>query len=225
MKKHCLVLSCLVLETSVSEKDTNIQKVTEQATELMKENVTLKEKVEALEEEVEERTNRSLRSTLIFKNVKCTGKETWAETTTKAAEAINTVSRGKISFDEAHDMLERCHRGKPRKSRGNSSSPTPIYALIDDWRNAEMIKEAFMTKPKDVHIYCDQKYGKRTTWRRNQALQVRKELKRTGEIVSGYVKYPAILMVCKQQRHGQKKEYEEYDNFSSMPVVFDEQTN
>ena len=175
-------------------------------------------KVGELEEEIEERTNRSLRSTLVFKNVPQKGKETWAATTNLAAQAIKTASSRRISFDAAHSMLERCHRGKPpRKARGNSS-PTPIYALIDDWRNAEWIREEFRKKPKDFEVYCDQKYGTRTTWRRNKALLKRKELKRNGDISNGYVQYPAVLMVRKKVGD----DYYEYEDFSKWPVVFDE---
>ena len=45
------------------------------------------------------------------------------------------------------------------------------------------------------NIFIDQHYGPDTTWRRNQALACRKELKAAGSIVSGYVQYPANLMV------------------------------
>ena len=206
------------LESNMKERTQELQEaVDEKTSSLVTANEQLIEKVKELEEEIEERTNRSLRSTLVFKNIPQSGKETWAATTNKTAEAIKVASRGTISFDAAHSMLERCHRGKPSK-KGKKSSPTPIYALIDDWRNAEWIKDEFRKKPKDCHYYVDQKYGKRTTWRRNQALLKRKELKGKGEIVNGYVDYPAILMVRKKAGD----EYKEYSNFSNMTVVFDE---
>ena len=206
-----------VVESSVKQAEEMEHKTLS----LTKENEALRLKVDCLEEEIEERTNRSLRKTLIFKNIPQNGKETWDEPTEKVAEAIHKASKGDISFDEAHDMLERCHRGKPRRAGGNAPKyPPPVYAAIDDWRNSERIKDCFFNRPANFDVFVDQKYGKRTTWRRNQALKKRKDLKAKGDIVSGYVKYPAVLMVKK--RHGLK--YEEFDNFSKMPVVFEERS-
>lgn len=203
------------IESGLREKNETLKEVAEKTTSLENENKELKEKVDALEEEIEERTNRSLRSHIVLKNVPKSGKETWSTTTNIAAKVIQTASCGAISFAQAHNMLERCHRGKPRE---NSSSPPPIYALIDDWRNAEWIRNEFRKKPKEYNVWCDQKYGTRTTWRRNQALQKRKELKRKGDIVGGYVKYPALLMVRKEVGG----DFVEDEDFSTMPVVFDE---
>ena len=51
-------------------------------------------------------------------------------------------------------------------------------------------------------------YGKITTARRNLALKLRKELKEKGQIVSGYIVFPAKLLVKKntndKQWHVQK---------------------
>ena len=77
-------------------------------------------KVDCLEQEIEERKNRSLQKTLVFKNIPQNGKETWDETTQKVTEAIHTALKGDISFDKAHDMLERCDRGKPHRAGGNT---------------------------------------------------------------------------------------------------------
>ena len=44
-------------------------------------------------------------------------------------------------------------------------------------------------------MYCEYKFGPLTTRRRSMALQERKGLKAEGKITSGYIAYPAKLMV------------------------------
>ena len=51
---------------------------------------------------------------------------------------------------------------------------------------------------KNKGIYVDQRFGPNTTWRRNQALIARKNLKTRGEIVGGFLRYPAKLFVKRQ---------------------------
>ena len=108
-------------------------------------------------------------------------------------------------------MIERAHRGR------GSNNGSHVYAAILDWRDTEIIREHFSTKPKNMNIFVDQMYGPRTTWRRNQALMMRKTLKSKGEIVSGYVAFPAKLFVKKAGN----TTYTLHKDFSSMPVVID----
>ena len=69
-------------------------------------------------------------------------------------------------------------------------------------------------------ISADQKYGPITTKRRQMAFQVRKELKENGSITSGYVDFPAKLMVNipGQVTGDGKKLYKCYRNFSKDAV-------
>ena len=68
---------------------------------------------------------------------------------------------------------------------------------------------------KGSNIFIDQRYGPDTTWRQNKALEARKELKMKGEIVAGFVRYPAKLMVKYDAR---EKKYTLYDDYSKLVV-------
>ena len=50
---------------------------------------------------------------------------------------------------------------------------------------------------RDFIIAVDEKYGPLTTKRRGMALQLRKQLKQEGVIMSGYIKFPAKLVFNK----------------------------
>ena len=116
---------------------------------------------------------------------------------------------------KAAESIERAHRGK--RKRNNEGGPRPIYAAIDDWRHSEAIKGFFLNRQNDSGVYCDQMYGPRTTWRRSQALKVRKSLKENRTIIKGYVAFPARLMVMKR---GDTK-YSLWKDFSKESVIFD----
>ena len=68
------------------------------------------------------------------------------------------------------------------------------------------------------HIYCEEKFGPKTTQRRNQAMIMRKQLKENGKIFNGYVAYPARLMVKTSNARGDKYILEQY--FSNDEVNF-----
>ena len=100
-----------------------------------------------LQEELEDRTNRQLRNTLIFKNVPGEKKEKWEKTRSTLAALISEVSfkadeSDSVSEEEALSMIERAHRGKPVE---NQKGPSFIYCAIDNWQNAEWIKNIFKT--------------------------------------------------------------------------------
>ena len=170
-------------------------------------------KINDLEELTEQQTNRNMRKTLIFTNVKEEDGED-NDTSEILSRTIAKVSKNNISKEEAKRFIERAHRGKPKHN--SKSSPRPIYAAIVDWRHSEKIKEYFLGKKNGSGIYCDQMYGPRTSWKRSQALKARKELKSINAIDKGYVAYPAKLMVKKT---GEQK-YALYKDFSNVPVTF-----
>lgn len=174
------------------------------------------ETILSLEEQLEDRTNRQLRKTLVISNVPEQDNENWEKTKEILAGTIERASEKlkdeeKINKEEALSMLERVHRGREKKGR---KGPRQIFAAINDWRNSEKIKAVFMKAR--INIFCEQKYGPRTNWRRGKALAQRKELKDKGEIVKGYVAFPARLMVVKTGQHDYVKHYD----FSKMPVDF-----
>ena len=202
-------------------------------TEMMKEEFTnFRTKISKMEEShakvveyCEERTNRQLRKTIVFKGIpeKPPGEngrneERWEETAELLAQHIADICED-TSISVAKDMVERCHRSKPSpRYKGDKSGPRPIIAAFLDWRDSESVKEQFRLNNinTDSVISCEQKYGPRTTVRRNMALKERRRLKLAGEISSGYVKFPAILMV----KNSNDTNYRKMKDFSNEPVHF-----
>ena len=221
------------------ENKSAIDKLSEENKKLKTENTSLKNKMhdaseqnEILDERIENRTNRQLRKTLIFKGIpeasmtnndephddQNNKAETWNDTERVLASQIANI--GDIPFEEAKRIIERCHRSNPNpKYKG--TGPRPIFAAFHDWKDSEWLKTIFrknnMNNP-GCHIYCEQKFGSKTTQRRNQAMVMRKKLKDDGKIFNGYVAYPARLMVKTSDARGAKYILEK--DFSKDEVNF-----
>ena len=133
-------------------------------------------------------------------------------------EVLKTIEdRENLEKAKNNDSIQQEEIFSRKKNKDNRNRP--IYAAILDWRDSETIKEFFQSnkKPKDIrNIFCEQKFGARTTWRRNKALEKRKELKEKNSIIAGYVQFPAKLMVKKP---GQNK-YVLAEDFSKIDVIF-----
>ena len=176
-----------------------------------------------MEERIEDRTNRQLRKTLVFRGIEedATDKETWEKTKNKVAEAVEEASDGDISQDDAYDMLERVHRAAPNPHY-KGTAPRPIFAAIYYWPDAERLVEVFRKAniAKATTYACDFKYGPLTSKRRGLAFKERKKLKDEGTIISGYVAFPARLMVKTSNREGAK--YHLHKDFSKEKVAFGE---
>ena len=177
--------------------------------------------IEELSERVEERTNRQLRQTLIFKGIpEGPNEKNWADTRTLLAKTIATSVNTHEEYAIA--MLNRVHRGRPNPRKQGKRD---IYANLYHWDQCELLLQDFrkLNINGQSSVRVEYKYGPRTTWRRNQALIRRKELKESGEIVSGYVAYPARLMV-KRPGTGKNEKYVEFEDFSKLkyaPVLSD----
>lgn len=152
-----------------------------------------------LRETVEERTNRQLRETLIFKNIPEEPNEDWEATKALLATTISE-NCATISFDDAFDGIKRCHRESAKKQERAENDERPsragkrnIFAAMFSWEMCQTIIESF--RKNDSPIYAEQMYGPRTTKRRGLALQLRKQLKQEGVIAGGFVNFPAKLFV------------------------------
>lgn len=226
-KKHCEKL------------EQEVRQLREEKTKLASDIKAANANIRAVEERVEERTNRQLRKTLVFRGIPeaaavtandsrnsstssadtaPTAAESWEASKKKIAEAIANVSD--ITAESAVEMVERAHRSAPNP-RYKGTAPRPIFAAIYKWPDAETIVDAFrkfnIANPESK-VSCDYKYGPMTTKRRSMAFLERKKLKETGEIVAGYVAYPARLMVKRSKRDGSK--YVCLKDFSREPVSF-----
>ena len=174
-----------------------------------------------LNERVEKRTNRQMRNTLIFKGIpkipseEKKGQEAWQYTRQALVSAISSHIDD-LDETRATRCIERVHRGKP-----NEHGKQAIYAKIFDWNICEKLKHDFRSiniADNSVKIYCEQMFGPLTSARRNHALSVRKQLKEEGKIYSGFVVYPAKLLV--KVTRDPKGSYIEHEDYSKMEVNF-----
>ena len=167
----------------------------------------------SIEERIEDRTNRQMRKSVIFKNIPESKAETWEETESVLAAHIQKIAG--VPLETAAGYLERAHRGAPSKDQ---TGPRHIFAAFYDWKCSESVKEAFRNENinNNGKLYAEQKYGPMTTKRRNAAMVLRKDLKAQKKIISGYVAFPAKLMV----RTEQGSKYKVFKDFSAMKVSF-----
>ena len=101
------------------------------------------------------------------------------------------------------NKIERAHRSKETEYK-----KTPAIATkFNDWQLTETIKISFI-KSKS-HIFVSQMYSPMLTKRRNEAMNVRKELKKSDPTIQAYVKFQAKLMI----RNGKGKEYSLYAEY------------
>ena len=170
------------------------------------------EEVSKLTELVEDRTNRQLRNTLVFKNVpKEENEKSWNNTRDVLTKSVAKAL--KVKPAEMYSCFERVHRGRDREN-----GPPLIFAKLFNWNDCEKMKSAFrkLNIKKQSSIHCEQKFGPRTSYRRNQALVCRRELLNEGKIEQGFVKFPAILMV----KLAGGTAFTEFRNFSTDEPVF-----
>lgn len=175
-------------------------------------------KVDDLAELCEDRTNRQLRETLVFRNVpEEKDDETYADTKDVVAQLI--ADHCGIDFDEVRGEIKRAHRETNRRNgeehyrRGKRL----IFAAFHSWDLCQTVIETFKQKcirNVDFNIAADQKYGPLTSRRRSMALKKRKEMKESGEITGGYLEFPAKLFVTNGQVNNGKKVYRLHTNFS-----------
>lgn len=183
-------------------------------------------RVKKLSEVCEERTNRQLRETLVFRNVPETVEnESYGQTKELLAQLIS--ENCDLEFDDVIREIKRAHRESNRRNGEEHyrKGKRHIFAAFHSWDLCQKIIETFRLKcirnPEFI-IAADQKYGPLTTRRRSLALKTRKELKQNGVIAGGYIDFPAKLMVNYdgQVDNDRKKVYRLHTNFSSYD--FDE---
>ena len=174
--------------------------------------------INAVEERIEDRTNRQLRRTMVFRGVEEEENETWDDTKSLLAAEIAKVTEGVDEF-EAEEMLERVHRAAPNTNY-KGSAPRPIFAAFYSWPDTVKVIDNFRSQniAKQTTVTADYKYGPMTSKRRSLAMLERKKLKDNNEIVSGYVAFPARLMVKTSNRQGSK--YKLHKDFSKEKVSF-----
>ena len=152
-----------------------------------------------LEEEIEDLKNRSLRTTLIFRNISKTQNEkSWEDTKETLANQILKVIPD-FSENEVYYNIERAHK-QPLNQNSKSKYKTPvIIPKVANWSFPEKVKSGFIEalRNRDTQAMVSQMYSKKLSERKNKALEYRKELKQKNPTIQAYIKYPAILMIKK----------------------------
>ena len=154
----------------VSSLDLQNIEIPEQARQLRSED-------DELREEIENRTNRQLRRTLVFKNIPETkDDESYQEVKALLAKTISEVTD--ISEQEAFAGIERAHR-EAKRDGGYRQGKRKIFAAFLNWDLPQTIIDQFRKKniaDRSLKIYAEQMYGPLTSLRRNLAFQTRKAL-------------------------------------------------
>ena len=176
---------------------------------------------EKLREELENRTNRQMRRTLVFRNIpEQKDDESYSEVKALLADVISSDTE--ISREECFNGIERAHR-ESKRNGASRQGKRKIFVAFLNWELPQRILDLFKKKcisDSSFDVYVDQMYGPLTTRRRNLAFQKRKSLKENGVITSGYVAFPARLMVNFPNEYdvNGKKLYKVHANFSEHEV-------
>ena len=114
--------------------------------------------------------------------------------TTKKILASNLSKLCKMEETDVVTYIERAHRGKQTKDK-KKDGKRDIHVLFYDWNDSQHILSQFLEHGRGQNIFIEQRYGPETTFRQNKAKEERRNLKGANAIHSGYVKFPAQLMV------------------------------
>ena len=159
---------------------------------------------------------------MVFKNVKEElPNESYAQTKEVLAKLVSDTCD--IPYDDVFSEIKRAHRESIRmKKDPKRKNGRHIYAAFHSWDLCQQIIDSFKKeniKNATFTLYAEQKYGPLTTQRRNLALQKRKALKLEKAIISGYVAFPAKLMVHTGRTNSDgKKVYSLHTDFSNHEI-------
>ena len=171
--------------------------------------------INVLNRRLEDQTNRNSRNSIIIKGIpeREGGENSWDETRDVVCNALAPIlDKTPVEISRT---IERIHRGP--QSKHNTNTPRLIHARMYDWNTVQWtINTAFKNRNNsDTPIYVEQRYGPDTTYRRQEAMKFRKDLKTQKLIVGGYVKYPAKLYV----KYPGTEKYILKQDFSDIPVT------
>ena len=156
----------------------------------------LKNKLIESEQEIDEITNRSMRTNVIIKGIPEVNVEDWDVTKDIVAETLATLSNE--NPETIARKLDRVHRGGKKEGK----KPRHIYANFIYSTDASYYVSLAVKKAVDAHNKrepaptwrMDHQYSKKLTERRDKALVHRKELMGRKEYVQCKLVYPAKLL-------------------------------
>ena len=107
----------------------------------------LEAQVKATLIDLEDLRNRSMRSTLVFKNIREEHYETWEDTCKTLSHFIISELSMPYSYDDIELLISRAQRGAENQEdleeyqTKNDKGPRPIFAQFTNWRVVEEIRD------------------------------------------------------------------------------------
>ena len=160
--------------------------------------------------ELEDLRNRSMRSTLIFKNIKEENHENWEDSSRILCNYIKNKLNLPYTYEELDLQISRAHRGAEidrgnnQRNLNNQDGSRPIFAQFTNWRVAEEIRNRiiFLNSKKETRVICNQMFSKELTTKRNNALKFRREKLNSSPDLQIKLEYPACLKSRKRGSNG-----------------------
>ena len=162
-----------------------------------------------VKEELEDLKNRSMRKTLIFRDIQHDQRRE-CQHQTKIILA-NEIKKKMENIDQGIiiNKIERALRAKENRPGRN----LPVIAKFINWNFSEEVKTSFIRAAEDGNdrtpIFVSQMYSPALTMQCNEAMKKQKELREEDQGIQAYVKYPGVLMV-KQPGEAAYTPYAEY---------------
>ena len=173
--------------------------------------------IATLQARLEHQTNRNSRKSVIIRGIpQHENEKTWEDCRKAVCEKLGEITG--CNPEVLSNSIERIHRGKPNRNNG----PRVVHALFYDWNESELLISKMRKHGRNSRVYVEQRYGPDTTWRRNNALALRKDLKAQGTVTSGFIAYPAKLMV---KYNAQDRQYTMHQDFSNTEVPVQTRTD
>ena len=160
---------------------------------LIEKNEACEKRITLLENELDDQVNRSMRDTLVFKNVP--GSETAWENTAKVLSRLINECDPTVSEEQAFRSIERAHRVKRNPVNDNDNEEKRkgsaiITAKFASWKCSEQVKEMFR-KNKESDVIVEPLLSKKLFARTNEAKLFRKEERLKHPKWKMFVSYPA----------------------------------
>ena len=129
--------------------------------------------------ELEDLRNRSIRSTLVFKNIREEHYETWEDTCKTLSHFIISELNMPYSYDNTDLMISQAHRGAENEDDleehqiKNHKGPQLIFAQFTNWRVTEEIRNkiVMLNVNEQTKVVVNQMFSEDLTMRRNNALK------------------------------------------------------
>ena len=151
--------------------------------------------IRRLLDDIDDFKNRSLRKTLVFKNIPYNrnSENSWNETKIVLAAEIAKVLPNTTS-EVAVNFIERAHRITSTTKR---QGPPYLVAKIKSWDTSEKLKLAFVNANQSgtSRVFVSQMHSKALTIRRNDALKPRSELKEQDSTIQEFVRFSASFKI------------------------------